>query len=87
MDVAADPAKAAELGVALDTIRHSLHAIDETGRTLVGADAVAFLMRQTPGQRWLGRLMDLPVLRPIARYLYDRFADRLFAWNRRHGRW
>jgi predicted DCC family thiol-disulfide oxidoreductase YuxK len=29
----------------------------------------------------------LPVVRSIARVAYDRFADLLYAWNRRKGHW
>jgi hypothetical protein len=35
----------------------------------------------------VGRILGAPVLRPIARFAYDRFADGLFAWNRWMGRW
>ena len=76
-----------EIGAELDKVRHSLHVRDEMGAVFVGADAVARLMLETPGQAWLGRLLMTPALRPIARWLYDRFADRLYAWNRKHGRW
>jgi len=38
-------------------------------------------------RRWLGWLVGLPGIRQIARWGYNRFADRLFAWNKRHGRW
>jgi predicted DCC family thiol-disulfide oxidoreductase YuxK len=24
---------------------------------------------------------------PVTRFVYDRFADLLYAWNRRNGRW
>ena len=86
-DIAATPAAAKEIDAGLDTVRHSLHVVDEHGRLAVGADAFAALWRATPGRRWLARLISAPVVRPIARWLYDRFADRLFAWNRRNGRW
>jgi predicted DCC family thiol-disulfide oxidoreductase YuxK len=86
-DIAADNDLVCEIGADLDTVRHSLHVRDETGAVFAGADAIARLMIETPGQRWLGRLMMWPPLRPVSRWLYDRFADQLFAWNRRHGRW
>jgi predicted DCC family thiol-disulfide oxidoreductase YuxK len=50
-------------------------------------DALARLGLRTPGDAWLGRLVGLPVIRPIARVVYDRFADLLYAWNRRKGHW
>lgn len=86
-DIAADNELVCEIGADLDKVRHSLHVRDETGIVHVGADAIARLMQETPGQKWLGRLMMWRPLRPASRWLYDRFADQLFAWNRRHGRW
>jgi hypothetical protein len=35
---------------------------------------------------WLGRVLSLPVIHQIARWLY-RFADLLYACNRWQGRW
>ncbi len=48
--------------------------------------AIAIWLR-TPGDAWLGRLLDLPGIRHIAPAGYDLFADLLFAWNRRKGHW
>jgi predicted DCC family thiol-disulfide oxidoreductase YuxK len=31
--------------------------------------------------------VGMPVVRQIARFAYDRFADLLYAWNRRKGHW
>lgn len=86
-DIAADHERVCEIGAELDKVRHSLHVRDEAGTVYVGADAIARLMQATRGQKWLGHLMMWPPVRPIARWLYDRFADRLYAWNRKHGRW
>ena len=61
--------------------------VDEQGRLLVGADVAIAVWAMTPGRRWLGWLMGLPGIRQLARWGYNRFADRLFAWNKRHGRW
>lgn len=86
-DIAATPDAAQEIGKSVDQIRHSLHMVDEQGRLLVGADVAIAVWNMTPGRRWLGWLVGLPVLRQIARWGYNRFADRLFAWNKRAGRW
>jgi hypothetical protein len=32
-------------------------------------------------------VLSLPVIHPVARILYDRFADGLYAWNRWKGHW
>ena len=74
-------------GLTLEHVRRHLYARDASGTLHRGADAFAILWKATPGRRWLGRLIALPVVRPLARASYDWFADRLYAWNRRHGRW
>ncbi len=74
-------------GLTLEHVRRHLYARDASGTLHRGADAFAMLWKATPGRRWLGRLIALPVIRPLARASYDWFADRLYAWNRRHGRW
>jgi len=33
--------------------------------------------RATPGERWLAALLGNPVVRPVTRLVYDRFADLL----------
>lgn len=86
-DIAATPEAAGEIDRSVDQIRHSLHMVDESGKLLVGADVAIAMWVMTPGRRWLGWLVGLPGIRQIARWGYDRFADRLFAWNKRHGRW
>jgi predicted DCC family thiol-disulfide oxidoreductase YuxK len=86
-DIAATPGAAQEIDKSVDQIRHSLHMVDDQGRLLVGADVAIAVWAMTPGRRWLDWLVGLPVLRQMARWGYNRFADRLFAWNKRHGRW
>nr|WP_298682108.1 DUF393 domain-containing protein [uncultured Dongia sp.] len=86
-DIAQDENLVCEIGADLNKVRHSLHVRDEMGEVFIGADAIAKLMLDTPGQKWLGRVMMWEGMRPVSRWLYDRFADQLFAWNRRHGRW
>ena len=86
-DIAATPDAAQEIDKSVDQIRHSLHMVDEQGRLLVGADVAIAVWAMTPGRRWLGSLVGLPGIRQIARWGYNRFADRLFAWNKRQGRW
>ena len=86
-DIAAAPEAAQEIDRSVDQVRHSLHMVDENGRLLVGADVATAVWSMTPGRRWLGWLIGLPGIRQIARWGYNRFADRLFAWNKRQGRW
>jgi len=45
------------------------------------------MWRVTPGQSWLASLFGNPVMLPVTRFVYARFADILFAWNKWMGRW
>jgi predicted DCC family thiol-disulfide oxidoreductase YuxK len=86
-DINEQPDALSRYGATLDDIRRRLHATDENGRLIVGADVAVALWRITPGQGWLAALVGNRVTLPFTRFFYDRFADLLFAWNRRNGRW
>ncbi|MCZ6453481.1 MAG: DUF393 domain-containing protein [Alphaproteobacteria bacterium] len=86
-DMTAAPDALADEGLTLDDVRRHFYTRDAAGTLHRGADAAALLWRMTPRRRWLGWLISRPVLRTIARLGYDWFADRLYAWNRRKGRW
>jgi len=86
-DINEQPDALARFGASLDDIRRRLHATDEAGRLIVGADVAIALWLITPGEGWLAALLGNRVTLPLTRFFYDRFADILFAWNRRKGRW
>jgi predicted DCC family thiol-disulfide oxidoreductase YuxK len=86
-DINQEPQALAAFGASLDDVRRRLHATDESGRLIVGADVAIAIWRITPGEGWLASLFGNPVILPVTRFAYDRFADLLFAWNRRKGRW
>ena len=86
-DINEQPDALARYGATLDDIRRRLHATDEAGRLIVGADVAVALWQITPGQGWLAALFGNRVTLPFTRFFYDRFADGLFAWNKRKGRW
>jgi len=86
-DINEQPDALAHLGATLDDIRRRLHATDEAGRLFVGADVAVALWRLTSGQGWLAALSGNRVVLSFTRFFYGRFADILFAWNRRKGRW
>ena len=86
-DINLEPAALAGHGASLEDIRRRLHATDAEGRLLVGADVAIAVWRRTPGEGWLAALFGNPLLLPLTRFAYDRFADLLYAWNRRNGRW
>jgi len=86
-DINLEPDALARHGAGIEDVRRRLHGIDAAGRLYVGADCAIEIWRRTPGDAWLGRLLGLPLLRSATRFAYDQFADRLYAWNRRKGRW
>ena len=86
-DINEQPQALAAFGASLDDVRRRLHATDESGRLIVGADVMIEIWRLTPGEGWLASLFGNPAMLPLTRFAYDRFADVLFAWNRRKGRW
>ena len=86
-DINAQPDALAAYGASLDDIRRRLHATDEAGRLIVGAAVAIAIWRITPGEGWLASLFGNRLMLPLTRFFYDRFADLLFAWNRRKGHW
>jgi predicted DCC family thiol-disulfide oxidoreductase YuxK len=86
-DINPEPEALAAHGASLEDVRRRLHATDAAGRLLVGADVAIAVWRVTPGEGWLAALFGNRVTRPITCLAYDRFADLLYAWNRRKGHW
>ncbi len=86
-DINLEPDALVPHGASLDDVRRRLHATDANGEFLVGADVAIAVWRLTPGERWLGALVGNALVRPLARFAYDRFADVLYAWNKRKGHW
>ena len=86
-DINLEPAALAAYGASLEDVRRRLHATDADGRLVVGADVAIEVWRRTAGEHWLAALFGNPVVRPLTRLAYDRFADLLYAWNRRKGHW
>ena len=86
-DINFEPDALAAYGASLEDIRRRLHATNADGRLLVGADVAVAVWRATPGEGWLASLFGNAAMRPLTHFAYDRFADLLYAWNRRRGRW
>jgi predicted DCC family thiol-disulfide oxidoreductase YuxK len=86
-DINLEPQALATHGASIEDVRRRLHATDEAGHLIVGADVAIAVWGVTPGERWLATLLGNPLVRPVTRLAYDRFADLLYAWNRRKGRW
>jgi predicted DCC family thiol-disulfide oxidoreductase YuxK len=86
-DINAEPDALSAHGASLDDVRRRLHATDEAGNLLVGADVVIAIWRMTKGEGWLAALCGNRLILPLTRFGYDRFADALFAWNQWRGHW
>lgn len=87
VDVHTDPDAAAETNSSLEQVRERLHMKDENGRLNIGIDAFIHLWQQTPDQRWLAKLLQLPLIRPLAQLAYNGFAWLLYRWNRALRHW
>jgi predicted DCC family thiol-disulfide oxidoreductase YuxK len=86
-DINLEPDALARFGATLADVRRRLHGVDADGRLHVGADCAIAIWRVTPGDGWLAWLVDLPGIHQMSCFGYDRFADLLYAWNRRKGHW
>ncbi len=86
-DINEQPDALAAHGVSVDDVRRRLHATDEEGRLITGADVALLLWKLTPGEGWLAKVLRNRMMRPVTRFGYDRFADVLFAWNKWKGHW
>jgi predicted DCC family thiol-disulfide oxidoreductase YuxK len=86
-DINKEPNALASYGASLDDVRRRLHATNESGPLIVGADVMVAIWRMTSGEGWLASLFGNPVILPVTRFTYDRFADMLFAWNKWKGHW
>lgn len=86
-DVAADAGPAADLGISPDQALRRLHALDPEGRLHVGFDAMLLVWRGIPRTRWLARLFRLPLVKPVAAWLYEHVvAAALYRWALRRRR-
>ena len=86
-DINREPDALARFGAGVNDVRRRLHAVDADGQCYAGIDCAIAIWRRTPGDGWLGRMVGLPVIRQVAGFGYDRFADLLYAWNRWKRRW
>src|SRR5262249_29927801 len=85
-DINLEPDALAVHGASLEDIRRRLHATDEVGHLLVGADVAFAVWRLTPGEHWLATLFGDSVRRAAARFAHHRFPDLGFCCDRGHGR-
>ena len=86
-DINLEPEALTRFGAGIEAIRKRLHATTPDGGLLVGADVAVAVWRATPGQGWLASVLGNRVVLPLTRLAYDGFAELLYRWNRRAGRW
>ena len=86
-DINQQPEALKAYGATLEDIRRRLHAVDDSGALLIGADVAIAIWRLTPGDGWLAAMFGNAVMRPVSRFAYNRFADVLYAWNRHKRHW
>ena len=87
LDVHAEPARVTEVNADLPCVRERLYVKTPDGTVHVGADALAALFAETRGQRWLAKLLKLPIIHPLAVLAYNGFARCLYLWNVSRRRW
>jgi predicted DCC family thiol-disulfide oxidoreductase YuxK len=86
-DINLEPAALAARGATLEDIRRRLHGLDANGQFYTGADCAIAIWSRIPDDAWLAKFFGAPFIRPLTRLAYDRFADILYAWNRRKRHW
>ena len=87
IDVHASNEAVCEIDAQLEFVRERLHVVDEQGTVHVGSEAFAELWGKTRGLEALARLVRVPGMRTISRWLYNGFARTLYRWNRSRRRW
>src|ERR1700758_4195895 len=61
----AAPGALASYGASLDDVRRRLHATDEAGRLIVGADVAIAIWQVTPGEGWIATLFGNRLVLPL----------------------
>ena len=87
LDVHTSPSLADDIGKPLEVVRQSLHVQDSDARLHVGMDAFIAIWQHSEKEQYKARLFSLPVIYPIACWVYNRFARFLYRWNRYKGHW
>ena len=78
-DIANDPSSLADLGVSQSDALRRLHARDAAGNVYVGATAFIAIWQYLNYWRYLALICKLPLLKALASFVYDRFADYRFS--------
>jgi len=78
-DIAHDPASLADIDISQADALRRLHARDSACTLYVGVSAFIAIWQRLNYWRYLALIIKLPLLQPLAAFLYDRFADYRFS--------
>ena len=79
LDIATDPASLVDLDISQADALRRLHARDASGVVYVGVAAFIAIWQGLNYWRYLAMIVNLPFLKPLAAFTYDRFADYRFS--------
>ena len=79
LDIATDPVGLDDLDISQADALRRLHACDAAGNVYVGVAAFIAIWQGLNYWRYLAMIVDLPILRPLVAFAYDRFADYRFS--------
>lgn len=79
LDIATDPASLADFDISQADALRRLHARDASGVVYVGVAAFIAIWQGLNYWRYLAMIVNLPFLKPLAAFTYDRFADYRFS--------
>ena len=79
LDIATDPAGLADIDISQADALRRLHACDASGTVYVGVAAFIAIWRGLNYWCYLAMIVNLPLLKPLAVFAYDRFADYRFS--------
>lgn len=83
IDATQNPDAFSAQGLRREHLEGRLYLRDARGRILSGIPAMIALWSRVPGHQWLARVMDLPIIRPLAALAYDHaVAPGLARWAR-----
>lgn len=82
-DVTAEPEALERQGLSRDDAIKRLHTVDAEGHLHAGVDAFTLIWRRLPKMRWLARIADSRLGRPLAEALYEKvLAPTLYRFNK-----
>ena len=77
-DIANDPTSLSELGISQSDALRRLHVLDSFGSVHVGVMGFIAIWQRMRYWRFLAIAIKLPVVLPLAKFFYNKFADYRF---------